>query len=88
MATIVPRACESPMRIALPFPPFAAACTIDSTPSTGAMPSSTSLVPSVEPSLTTMISRGGGQRNLQQAIDDLPHGARLVVDGHDDGDQF
>ena len=87
MATIVPRACAKPMRSALPFPPFAAAWTIDSTPSTGAMPSSTSLVPSVEPSLTTMISRGGRQRNLQQPLDHLPNRARLVVTGHN-GDQF
>ena len=64
------------------------AWTIDSTPSTGAMPSSTSLVPSVDPSLTTMISRAAGSGICEQPLDDLPNGARFVVDGHDDRDQL
>ena len=74
--------------MALPFPPFAFACTIDKTPGTGGMPSSTSRVPSVEPSLMTTISRGTGSGISEQPIDHLPHGLRLVVDRNQDGEQI
>ena len=46
--------------MALPFPPFLAACTMVSTPGTGGTPASTCAVPSLEPSFTTTISRATG----------------------------
>ena len=51
-------------------------------------PASTSRVPSVEPSLTTRISRATGRSIAQQAIDDRANGANFVVDGNDDREQL
>ena len=89
MATIVPRALRSPRRIALPFPPLRSACEHrDRQARRAAASASTSRVPSVEPSSTTRISRGDGQIDRQQPIDDGADGPGLVVDGNDDREQL
>ena len=61
MAVIVPRVLASPTRTAWPLPRLAWQMDDRDTVAPGARASSTARVPSVDPSLTTMISRSSGK---------------------------
>ena len=87
MAMTVPRARANPWRMAWPLPRLRSEwidCHRRASPGSA---SSAARVPSLEPSLTMMISRASGQVDFEQPCDHRRDGRLLVEDRDDDRDE-